>query len=110
MSDTKEDLEEAVTMVLKAGLSTGHADTCAGLLGEVLGEIKSRQKLLMDCRDNHCILMKERDSLKEQLALCMRYKTAAEDLEATLDELDVYKQWVHDLNAQMVRAAKESNT
>lgn len=42
--DHKYDLETAVQMVLNAGLSTGHADTCADLMMEVLGQIGTIKK------------------------------------------------------------------
>ena len=42
----KAGREEAVKLVLDAGLSTGHADTCGDLMLEVMGEIESLRSMV----------------------------------------------------------------
>ena len=49
----KAGREEAVKLVLDAGLSTGHADTCGDLMLEVMGEIESLRGQLADCQRKH---------------------------------------------------------
>ena len=46
----KAGREEAVKLVLDAGLSTGHADTCGDLMLEVMGEIESLRGQLDDMK------------------------------------------------------------
>ena len=45
VAELEADLEAAVKLVLAAGLSTGHADTCADLMEEVLSQFKENKNV-----------------------------------------------------------------
>ena len=47
-----EDLERCVRMVLAAGLSTGHADTHADLIDEVLDQYRELSDKLRKCEND----------------------------------------------------------
>jgi len=60
--------EEAVKLVLDAGLSTGHADTCGDLMKEVIAVIETLRQQVMDLAQTrkHLLGVCEERRLSEQ--------------------------------------------